>query len=139
MRPRTEPDAEPGDLFRPACEAAGRAAADPPMVDDRTAMVPTVSAVDDAEEPSERDSDTEGDLASTASPAPDQVPVMIGPPRPTAPSDATVLTPVVQPSPARTGKKDVPAEEPVASAGPATDDGNGAERVDHVPSASRSG
>ncbi|MCY7341307.1 MAG: hypothetical protein LH603_05500 [Pseudonocardia sp.] len=139
MRPRTEPEAEPADLFRPASETAGRAAADPPMVDDRTAMVPTVSAVDDAEDSAERDSATDGDLASTPSTPPDQVPVMVKPPRPAAPSDATVLTPVVQPSAARTAKKDVPTEEPVASAGPATDEGNGAARVDPVPSSSRSG
>lgn len=133
MRPRTEPDPEPGELFRPLSDSVPRAV-EPPRPDEsggRTAQQGTAV-----------NPDASGDARSPAPATPQvgdvEATVQVGAVRPTA-SDATVLTPVVAPSLThRTEKNEKPADKAPDGERSASG-GNGSSTPDRPTSPSRSG
>jgi hypothetical protein len=147
MRPRTEPEPEPGDLFRPASGQGARTAAEqqataPPRStgsgesssgDHPTALVPTVPPGKAAEP--EAAPRKPGDVEAT---------VKVGAVRPSTSADATVLTSALKPGGGRPDQEDAPAD--AAEDGPRKDGGAGGgngsaggDRSNRSTSASRSG
>jgi hypothetical protein len=145
MRPRNEPEPEPGDLFRPSSDQANRN-------EPKTTAVPQTSAPRPGEQSPKGDRTT---LVPTvqppvpgkpggepARPVPVDATTKVSPARPqnSGGSDATVLAPTVAPGGGRPEQKDGGRE--AADKGARPDGGNGSagpDRADRPASASRSG
>lgn len=131
MRPRTEPDPEPGELFRPSSDTGPRASAESQRPADGGGEARTSSA------PTARP-DAPGDPRSRPAQAGDvEATVQVGAVRPSY--DDTVLTPAVSPS---ASKRPDPNETPVDEApvsGRSEPGGNGSGTSTLPASPSRSG
>ncbi|MDT7615027.1 MAG: hypothetical protein QOF00_2474 [Pseudonocardiales bacterium] len=113
MRPRSEPDPEPADLFRPQPGQKGRAEPEPG--------------------PSGRPAQGSAKDAGAKRPGDVEVTVKVGSVRPSSPSDATVLSPVTPP------KKDAPKNGAAEPERPGTEESGGPDRANRSASTSRSG